>query len=125
MAHYALLNENSIVIAVITGKGEGDLINNQEVDWEAYYTNTTGYTCKKTSYNTIGNVHQLGGTPFRKNYAGIGHIYDPVRDAFIDPQPFPSWTLNEDTCLWEPPIPSPTDAPAYWDEATLSWIYTS
>ena len=64
----------------------------------------------------------MGGTPFRKNYAGIGYIYDAQRDAFIPPQPFQSWTLNEDSCLWQPPMPMPTDGKMYdWDEATLSW----
>ena len=123
MAHYALLDENNIVIGVLTGKGEGDLIDNQEVDWEAFYSNETGYTCKKTSYNTSANTHLLGGIPFRKNYAGIGYVYDPERDAFYEPQPYPSWTLNEDKCVWEPPIPYPTDAPSTWDEATQSWVY--
>jgi hypothetical protein len=123
MAHYALLNENNVVTGVITGKGEGDLIDGQVVDWEAYYSTVTRTTCKKTSYNTSANTHLLGGTPFRKNYAGIGYVYDPGRDAFYEQQPFSSWTLNEDTCVWEPPVPYPTDAPATWDEDTQSWVY--
>jgi hypothetical protein len=78
---------------------------------------------KRTSYNTYGGQHQLGGTPFRKNYAGLGYTYDEQRDAFIPPQPYNSWTLNEDTCLWQPPTPMPTDDKMYsWDEPTLSWI---
>ena len=77
----------------------------------------------QTSYNTLGGVHTLGGTPLRKNYAGIGYTYDSERDAFIPPAPFNSWTLNEDSCLWEAPTPVPTDDKQYqWDEATLSWI---
>jgi len=90
--------------------------------WEGYYGK--GGLCKRTSYNTIGGVHQNGGTPFRKNYAGVGYIYDPVRDAFYAPQPFESWTLNEETCLWESPIPYPDDTEnSYlWDEETLNWI---
>ena len=77
----------------------------------------------KTSYNTSGGQHLLNGTPFRKNYAGIGYTYDAQRDAFIPPQPYPSWTLNEDSCLWQPPTPMPTDGKMYdWDEATLSWV---
>lgn len=76
----------------------------------------------QTSYNTQGGVHSQGGTPLRKNYAGIGYTYDRIRDAFIPPQPFASWTLNEDTCLWDAPIPLPNDDKIYtWDESTTSW----
>ena len=89
--------------------------------WEGYYGK--GGLCKRTSYNTVGGVHQNGGTPFRKNYAGVGYIYDPVRDAFYAPQPFESWTLNEDTCIWEAPVAYPEDENSYlWDEETLNWI---
>jgi hypothetical protein len=77
----------------------------------------------QTSYNTLGGVHTLGGTPLRKNYAGIGYTYDSERDAFIPPTSFTSWVLNEDTCLWEAPTPMPTDDKQYsWDEETLSWV---
>jgi hypothetical protein len=77
----------------------------------------------QTSYNTIGNQHMLGGTPLRKNYAGIGFTYDRSRDAFIPPKPFASWVLNEDTCLWDAPVAMPDDGKLYnWDEATLSWV---
>lgn len=77
----------------------------------------------QTSYNTRGGVHLNGGTPLRKNYAGVGYTYDRDRDAFIPPQPFPSWTLNDDTCLWDCPVAYPTDGKHYgWDEGTLSWI---
>ena len=77
----------------------------------------------QTSYNTFGGVHVLGGTPLRKNYAGLGYTYDNSRDAFIPPTPFASWILNEDTCLWEAPTPMPTDDKQYsWDEETLSWV---
>jgi len=76
----------------------------------------------QTSYNTHGGVHVNGGTPLRKNYAGIGYTYDKARDAFIPPQPYVSWVLKEDTCLWEAPIPMPADGKLYeWDEATTSW----
>jgi len=76
----------------------------------------------QTSYNTKGGVHVLGGTPLRKNYAGIDYTYDRERDAFIPPQSFPSWTLNEESCLWEPPTPMPTDNKIYtWNEETLTW----
>ena len=77
----------------------------------------------QTSYNTRGGEHTLGGTPLRKNYAGIGYTYDKTRDAFIPPQPFPSWVLDEDTCLWNAPVAMPTDDKRYnWDEATTSWV---
>ena len=77
----------------------------------------------QTSYNTLGGVHVLGGTPLRKNYAGIGYTYDSERDAFIPPTPFTSWLLNEDSCLWQAPTPMPDDGKMYsWDETTLSWI---
>ena len=91
------------------------------VYWEGYYGK--GGLCRRTSYNTIGGVHQSGGTPFRKNYAGVGYTYDPVRDAFYAPQPFESWTLNEDTCSWESPVAIPEDGNSYlWDEETKNWI---
>ena len=77
----------------------------------------------QTSYNTRGGVHTNGGTPLRKNYAGIGYTYDRVRDAFIPPKPFDSWSLNDDTCLWEPPTPYPTDGKLYkWNEETQAWV---
>lgn len=76
----------------------------------------------QTSYNTCGGVHVNGGTPLRKNYAGIGYTYDRVRDAFIPPKPYASWTLNEDTCLWDPPVAYPTDGKQYsWNEQTQQW----
>ena len=91
--------------------------------WEEYYGGRHGLTCKRTSYNTQGGVHQNGGTPFRKNYAGIGYTYDSVRDAFYAPQPYESWTLNEDTCLWEAPVAYPENENLYlWDEESLKWI---
>ncbi len=76
----------------------------------------------QTSYNTHGGVHTQGGTPLRKNYAGVGYSYDAVKDAFIPPQPFASWVLDEDTCLWNAPTPMPEDGKLYgWDEPTLAW----
>lgn len=76
----------------------------------------------QTSYNTRAGQHPEG-RPLRKNYAGLGHVYDEVRDAFYAPQPFPSWTLDEDTCIWQPPVPFPADGNRYkWDEPTTSWI---
>ncbi len=77
---------------------------------------------KQTSYNTIGGVHKLGGTPFRKNHAGIGFTYDLNRDAFVPPKPYNSWILNENTCLWNPPIDKPNDGNKYiWNEEILNW----
>ena len=76
----------------------------------------------QTSYNTRAGQHDLGGTPLRKNYAGIGFSYDSTRDAFIPPQPYPSWTLNEETCLWECPVEHPADNKVYnWNEETQAW----
>jgi hypothetical protein len=79
----------------------------------------------QTSYNTHGGVHANGGTPLRKNYAGIGYSYDRTRDAFIPPKPFASWVLDDDTCLWDAPVAMPTTGGPYsWDEATTSWVVT-
>jgi hypothetical protein len=122
MAHYAFLNEENIVTEVIVGKDE----NNGGIDWESHYGDIRGQVCKRTSYNTYGGVHLTGGTPFRKNYAGIGYTYDETRDAFILPQPYDSWTLNESSCLWEAPIDYPTDGQQYtWNEETTSWEITT
>ena len=91
--------------------------------WEGWYRHQAGVQAvRRMSYNTQGGVHKLGGTPFRKNYAGKGYMYDPVRDAFYTAQPYPSWTLNEDTCYWEAPTPSPEGMDWHWNEATLEWI---
>ncbi len=131
MAHYAFINENNIVTEVIVGKDEDDNTDLPEgfADWEAWYADFRGQTCKRTSYNTVGGVHQNGGTPFRKNYAGIGYEYDQTRDAFIPPKPFNSWILNETTCLWEAPVAYPEltqeqmDNYNYyaWNEETKQW----
>ncbi len=88
------------------------------VYWEGFYGG-----CKRTSYNTQGGVHKLGGTPFRKNYAGVGYIYDPVRDAFYVEQFYASWTLDESTCYWQPPTPKPEGEGEYiWNDKTLTWV---
>ena len=118
MAHYAFLNMQNIVTEVIVGKEETDGPKN----WEIHYSNMREQVCKRTSYNTIGGVHINGGTPFRKNYAGIGYTYDETRDAFIPPKPFDSWTLNETSCLWESPVAYPTDGERYeWNEEQQQW----
>ena len=116
MAHFAKLDENNVVIFVTVGRQEDD-------GKEAELSARTGDVYKQTSYNTHGGVHALGGTPLRKNYAGIGYTYDAGRDAFIPPQPYASWVLNEGTCLWDAPVAYPDDGKRYsWDEATTSWV---
>lgn len=113
MSHFAQIDENNIVTQV--------LVIEQDVIDTGLFGNPASFV--QTSYNTIGGVHTLGGTPLRKNYAGIGYTYDSVRDAFIPPKPFNSWLLNEDTCLWEPPTAMPNDDKLYqWDENALNWI---
>ena len=110
MAHYAFLDENNIVTEVIAGIDETELIEGLEP--EVWYGNFRGQACKRTSYH--GNI--------RKNYAGIGYIYDPTRDAFIAPKPFESWLLNEETCQWQAPTPMPIDGQKYvWVEDDLNW----
>ena len=110
MAHYAFLDENNIVTEVIVGIDETELI--EGLDTETWYSNFRNQVCKRTSYNN--NI--------RKNYAGIGYLYDSVLDAFIAPKLFPSWILNEDTCIWEPPVTYPTDGKIYyWNEEDLNW----
>tara|TARA_S200002703_G_scaffold159612_1_gene173727 strand:- start:646 stop:1014 length:369 start_codon:yes stop_codon:yes gene_type:complete len=118
MAHYAFLNMQNIVTEVIVGKDETDGV----INWEIHYGNIREQVCKRTSYNTYAGVHSLGGTPFRKNYAGVGFTYDQSRDAFIPPKPFDSWVLDEDSCLWEAPVEYPTDGNDYeWNEDNQSW----
>jgi hypothetical protein len=118
MAHYAFLDQNNIVTEVIVGKNEGE----ENINWEQHYGNFRGQVCKRTSYNTQGGIHKSGGTPFRKNYAGIGYTYDQTRDAFIPPKPFNSWILNDETCLWEAPVARPEDNNMYkWNEEILNW----
>ena len=118
MAHYASLDENNMVTEVIVGKDEGE----DDVDWEQHYGQFRGQMCRRTSYNTQGGTHLLGGTPFRKNYAGIGYTYDAERDAFIPPRPYASWIMDDNTCDWQPPVAYPTDGQPYvWDETTQTW----
>jgi hypothetical protein len=76
----------------------------------------------QTSYNTHAGVHTNGGTPLRKNFAGIGYTYDSERDAFYAPQPFASWILDDDTCMWQAPVERPTEGNHVWDEETVSWV---
>jgi hypothetical protein len=113
MAHYALLDENDIVVQVITGKDEGT----EDTDWEEFYSNETGYKVLRTSINTDGGIHYdpETGEPsedqskaFRFNYAGIGYKYSPTYDAFIAPKPFRTWLFDHDGYFWYPPIPCPS-----------------
>lgn len=124
MAHFAKLDENNIVTFVTVGRQEDD---GKEEELIA----RTGDVYRQTSYNTRGGVHYNPETgepsedqskAFRKNYAGIGFTYDEERDAFIPPKPYDSWVLNEDTCLWDAPVPYPTDGEMYsWNEEDQSW----
>lgn len=110
MAHYAFIDENNIVTEVIVGIDENELI--EGLHPETWYGNFRGQTCIRTSYN-----HRI-----RKQYAGIGYTYDPIDDVFIAPQPYPSWTLDNNHD-WQPPTPCPLDDKIYeWDETTLRWI---
>jgi hypothetical protein len=112
MAHFAKVN-NGIVVQVIVA--EPEFFNT--------FVDTSPGQWIQTSYNTHGGVHTLGGTPLRKNYAGIGYTYDTQRDAFIPPKPFASWVLNEDTCLWDAPVAMPDDGKVYtWNEDTQAWV---
>ncbi len=118
MAHFAEIDENNIVVRVLVVDD-----SNQERG-QQFLAEDLGLGGRwiQTSYNTHGNVHSLGGIPFRKNYAGIGATYDEKRDAFIPPKFFDSWILEEETCLWKPPTPMPTDGKLYqWVEADLNW----
>lgn len=111
MAHYAFLDNNNIVTEVIVGRNEDEKINGI-TDWEEYYSSIRKQKCVRTSYN--GNI--------RKNYAGIGYTYNEELDAFIPPKPFESWILDEDTCLWNSPVPYPEDGKLYmWNEESTSW----
>ena len=102
MAHYALLDENNVVIQVITGKNEDEQRDGVDVNWEEWYKDFHGVAdCKRTSYNTVQNQHTNGETPFRGNYAGIGYTYDETNDVFIAPKPGDDYTLNTTTWIWE------------------------
>jgi hypothetical protein len=121
MAHYAFLDSNNIVTQVIVGKDEDDLPEGI-TSWEEYYGNLKNQVCKRTSYNTRAGEHTEGGTPFRGNYAGIGYVYNEELDAFIPPQPFASWTLNDSTYSWDAPVAYPEDGELYvWNESAGNW----
>jgi hypothetical protein len=128
MAHFAELDENNIVLRVIV------VSDDDAIDGEVFCRNLLGGRWEQTSYNTRGGVHYDtetqtpdSGEALRKNYAGIGHVFDESRDAFMTPQPYPSWTLDENTCYWESPIPKPSSDPGgyyEWDEPTVNWVFT-
>jgi hypothetical protein len=121
MAHYAFINSQNTVTQVIVGRDEDDLAPGV-TSWEDYYGERMGERCLRTSYNTVAGQHTAGGTPFRGNYAGINYKYDEALDAFLPPQPFPSWTLNEATYSWEAPVPYPEDGEQYvWNENRKEW----
>jgi hypothetical protein len=126
MAHFAEIDSLQRVIRVLVDED----IDTQDKDGNEvdsigmkYLNDAFGGTWLKTSYNTVGNTHALGGTSFRKNYAGIGFTYDAAKDAFISPKPYASWTLVEATCQWEAPITYPDDGKVYeWNEGTTNWV---
>jgi hypothetical protein len=112
MAHFAKVVDGKVSQVIVAEKEFFDtFVDSSPGEWI------------QTSYNTHGGVHKNGGTPLRKNYAGIGFTYDRTKDAFIPPQPFASWVLDEQTCLWNAPVAMPTDGKIYnWDEATTAWV---
>jgi hypothetical protein len=117
MAHWAEVNSDNIVTRVL-------VVADDKEDGQKFLAEDLGLggTWKKTSYNTQGGVHANGGTPYRKNFAGVGYKFDAAKDAFIPAKPFASWTLDATSCLWNAPTPMPTDDKRYmWDEPTTSW----
>jgi hypothetical protein len=112
MAHYAKVTDGKVTQVIVA-----------EAEFFTTFVDTSPGEWIQTSYNTQGGVHLLGGTPLRKNYAGIGYTYDSTRNAFIAPKPYASWVLNETTCRWDAPTTMPTDDKRYrWDESTTSWV---
>lgn len=111
MSHFAKVTDGIVTQVIVA-----------EPEFFATFVDSSPGEWIQTSYNTHGGVHATGGTPLRKNYAGIGYTYDRTRDAFIPPQPYPSWTLNETTCLWQAPVAYPTDDKRYtWNESAQQW----
>lgn len=112
MAHFAKVRDGLVVDVIVA-----------EPEFFDTFVDTSAGEWIQTSYNTYGGQHKLGGTPLRKNYAGIGYTYDRERDAFIPPKPYASWLLNDETCLWDAPVAKPQDGKEYyWNESTTSWI---
>ena len=122
MAHFAKLGVGNIVERVAVVSNDVATTEQAGVDFLNNLYNTRD-VWKQTSYNTKAGVHKSGGTPFRKNYASKGYFYDQEKDAFIPPQPYPSWTLNESTCRWDSPVAYPNDGNKYdWNENTQNWV---
>ena len=130
MASFAKIGLNNKVIEVLAVNNNELKDSNgveQEVNGIDFLTKLTGYPIwKQTSYNTVGGVHSSGGTPLRKNHAGIGYTYDENRDAFIPPKPYTSWVLNESTCLWQAPVTMPAteleeNQYYFWNESIVNW----
>lgn len=112
MSHFAKVLDGKVINVIVA-----------EPEFFDTFVDSSPGTWIQTSYNTYGNQHNLGGTPLRGNYAGIGYTYDPVADVFYAPQPYPSWTLNKTTWLWESPVSYPNDEKAYkWDEDNKDWV---
>ncbi len=130
MAYFAKLDDNNKVTQVVKVSNK-DIKDENNIEQEelgkTFLNNLLGTAnWKQTSFNTRRGVHELGGTPFRKNYAGIGYTYDESRNAFIPPssfQPFPSWEFSEESCWYEPPIKYPDDGQSYhWNEDNKQWV---
>jgi hypothetical protein len=111
MSHFAKVENGTVTQVIVI---EQDVLN------LGHWGDPAGWV--QTSYNTHGGVHVNGGTPVRKNFAGIGYTYDSERDAFYAPQPFASWILDEDTCVWQAPVERPTEGNYAWDEKTVAWV---
>jgi hypothetical protein len=118
MSHFAKVRDGIVTQVIVA-----------EPEFFETFVDTSPGEWIQTSYNTHGGVHSNNGTPLRKNYAGIGYSYDRTRDAFIPPKPYPSWLLNDQTCLWDAPVALPSDAGTgtppkvyNWNEATTSWV---
>lgn len=111
MAHFAKVVDGVVVSVIVA-----------ETEFFSTFVDSSPGEWIQTSYNTRGGVHLTGGAPLRKNFAGIGYSYDKQKDAFIPPRPFPSWTLNEQSCLWQAPVSYPSDGKNYtWDEQSKNW----
>ena len=121
MAHFAKIGNGNIVEKVVVVSNDVATTEQAGIDF-LNQTFKTNDIWKMTSYNTFGGIHKLGGTPFRKNFAGIGFKYNQYKDAFIEPQPYSSWILNEDTCRWDAPVVKPDDGQKYkWNETIKNW----
>jgi len=129
MASFSKLNSQNIVLKVesvvndVIQDSNGIEQESIGIEFLKNLYNEPNSIWKQTSYNTSGGEHKLGGTPFRKNFAGIGYTYDEDKDAFIPPKPYPSWILNETTCLWEPPVVRPEGEEILytWNETNQTW----